>query len=142
MNFAALLTSAAVIAGCASSSAAPQAAATPDKTKTATVAEMAAQPDKFLGGAVRVTGRLENAGDNYFSRRRRIVLTDGKSSIDVTPWLPIEVPPSPSGQQRPTLATYLDQDVELLGTLRRTETRPGAPAFLLEVRDAKVVKRR
>jgi hypothetical protein len=140
MNFAVILTYVVTFTACAGAQVA-QPAAPP--VKVLTIAELAAEPDKFLNSSVRVIGRLENRGDNYFSRTRRIVISDGNRFVDVKPWLPLSSPPSsPSGEQRPSLATYLDQEVEILGALRKAEGKQGKPTFLLEVKDARIVKPR
>lgn len=147
MNLSVMLTYATILAGCGSApvSQPPSSSARPAAAdeRVVTITDLASAPERFVDSAVRVTGRLENLSVNYFSRNRRIVITNDKSSVDVKPWLPLSAPPSSaSDEQRPTLAAYLDQDVELLATVRKAEGRQGAPAFFLEVKEAKIVKRR
>ena len=119
-------------------SSAPAQAQSDRPARTVTVAEVAKSPEQFLNTSIRVKGKLENASGNFFSRNRRIVLTDGTSSIDVKPWLPFSAPPQQAGPEKPTLASYLDKQVELLGTIRQTEGKNASPAYVLEVKEAVV----
>jgi hypothetical protein len=109
--------------------------------KLVTVETLASKPAEYVDRAVRVRGRLENAGTNYF-RNRRIVLSDGKNHlIDVRPWLPLSVPPSPAAQteSRPTLAEYLDRQVELVGSLAKVEKQQAGNEYIFAVTSAKIL---
>lgn len=104
-----------------------------------TVETLTAKPEEYAGRLVRVRGRLENAGTNYF-RDRRIVLTDGKNhTVNVKPWLPLSVPPSAQSETRPTLAAYLDRQVELSGSLTKSQDAQGANQYIFQVTSAKVL---
>jgi hypothetical protein len=108
--------------------------------KIVAIADLVARPEQYADQPIRVRGRLENAGANYF-KDRRIVLTDGKGqSIEVRPWLPVSRP-GPSSQTRtaPTLAEYLDRRVELVGSLTRRTEPNRTNEFILEVKSAKVL---
>ena len=109
--------------------------------KLVSVEALSTKPTEFVDRAVRVRGRLENAGANYF-RDRRIVLNDGKKHmIDVRPWLPLSVPPSASAQAeaRPTLAEYLDHQVELVGSLTKRKDAERGSEYIFQVTSAKVL---
>jgi hypothetical protein len=134
--------SAAAIALTASLGAcAPQEPTVDPSAKLVTVEALASKPAEYVDSTVRVRGRLENAGTNYF-RDRRIVLNDGKKHlIDVRPWLPLSVPPSASAQAetRPTLAEYLDRQVELVGSLTKRKESERGSDYIFQVTSAKVL---
>jgi hypothetical protein len=104
------------------------------------IADLVARPAEYAERDVRVRGRLENAGTNYF-RDRRIVLSDAKGQrIDVRPWLPLSRP-APGAQQRtaPTLAEFLDRQVELVGTFVRRKESTRDDEYVFQVTSAKVI---
>lgn len=137
MTWLLFFASATLVSACSS---APAQVESNRPARSVTVAEVAKSPERFVNTSIRIKGKLENASGNFFSRNRRIVLTDATSSIDVKPWLPLSAPPQQSGPERPTLASYLDQQVELLATVRQTEGKNGSPGYVLEVKEATVVK--
>lgn len=89
------------------------------------IAELAAQPERFLDRFVEVTGQLVNGGRSYFDDLRPL-LRDGQGhEIAVTPWLPLEVPAPRPGQppeSRPhVMSEFLAVDVALTGVWLRAE---------------------
>jgi hypothetical protein len=124
-----------------------QAADTPRAAKAVTVSDLSREPERFSRQEVKVTGRLTSDG-NYFSRNRKIWLTAPSGErVEVTLWLPLSSPPprSESAPGIPTLADYLDQNVELQGVFRRMEAAPGAApksgaGFVLDVKSAKILR--
>ena len=121
--------------GCAARSGGEPEAA--DESSHAAVAEA---PQRFEGRSVRVSGRLENRGKNYF-RDLQLVLTDDRGhALPVRPWLPASLPPPPPGgsKERPdTLSQWLGKRVELVGRIARDPSRGVPDAFLLEVESAR-----
>ncbi|MBI1787855.1 MAG: hypothetical protein HYR60_09940 [Acidobacteria bacterium] len=109
----------------------------------ASVKSIAANPTKYLKTAVKLTGRLENEGKNYFSDLR-VVLKDAQGNrLYIRPWLPVELPPPPPGSpahKRPTLAEFLGKDVEITAIVDRGPLRSVGEVYLLEVKSAKVVR--
>jgi len=126
------------------SAACAAAQVTAGQPQTSTVQALTDHPDQFAGVELKVTGRLTSEG-NYFSRGRKIFLTDEQGRrLDVTNWAPLSVPPPRDGAPQPkTMADYLDQTVELSGVLR-PQTAGGsrsASPWLFEVKSAKIVPR-
>ena len=93
----------------------------------------AAQRDKCLI----VSGRLRNAGANYFTDLR-LELYDGTgAAIAVKPWLPLELPPQRAGAagSRPAvLSDYLGKNVRITGCWKKDESR-----YELEVQQAEII---
>jgi hypothetical protein len=104
------------------------------------LADLVAKPETYGDQPIRVRGKLENAGKNFFTDRR-IALNDGKGhSLEVRPWLPLSRPgPSSGTRSGPTLADYLDQQVEIVGSLTRRTEPDRKPDYILQVKSAKVV---
>ncbi|MGH9313544.1 MAG: hypothetical protein ACRD1S_10140 [Vicinamibacterales bacterium] len=111
------------------------------KAKPATIAELLDNPKTFVDVPVRVRGRLVNAGGNYFSRTRRIVLRDANGrELAVEPWLPLSAPTTQAGgSSRPTLAEYLDKNVELSGTIQSKTVEGSGVQHFLRVAEASVL---
>jgi hypothetical protein len=82
------------------------------------LSELIRNQEKYGDKLIRVKGELVNSGTNYFTDLK-IALGDGRGgSIQVQPWLPLEVPPArPGGQKkRPALLSdYLGRQVRLTG---------------------------
>ncbi len=82
------------------------------------IKQLARQPALYTEIQVKVKGRLENTGTNYFTDMK-LTLADGKGNqIRVLPWLPISVPPPrPGGPRiRPALQSdFLGKQVLLTG---------------------------
>lgn len=113
----------------------------------ATIAEIAAAPDRFVGTRRTIAGHLVNESASYFSRPR-LVLQDGKNGrLAVRPWLRSSVAPGRerSGTSRtPPPATqgqYLNKDVELTGTLQPDDSSPSSRSLILIVSSARIVER-
>ena len=89
-----------------------------------------------------MVGRLVNAGTNYFTDRR-IVLVDVNSdtSIAVRAWLPLESYPAqdPNVPQPPTMAQFLDKNVELIVTPTMTPVKGLGIVPVLEVHAARIL---
>ncbi|MDI6739063.1 MAG: hypothetical protein QME74_01715, partial [Candidatus Edwardsbacteria bacterium] len=58
-----------------------------------TVSRLAAKPAAFLDRSVTVSGRLKNAGGNYFTDLRIELVDEAGAAVAVQPWLPLSVPP-------------------------------------------------
>lgn len=113
----------------------------------ATIAEIAAAPDRFVGTRRTIAGHLVNESASYFSRPR-LVLQDGKNGrLAVRPWLRSSVAPGrersgSSGAPPPeTQGQYLNKDVELTGTLQPDDSSPSSRALILIVSSARIVER-
>lgn len=130
--------------GCATASTqaveAQPPAAEKQQPKLVSLADLVAKPETYGEQPIRVRGKLENTGTNYFTDRR-IVLTDGKGhSLEVRPWLPLSRPgPSSRTQSGPTLAEYLDHQVEIVGSLARRTEPDRKSEYILQVKSAKVL---
>jgi hypothetical protein len=111
--------------------------------KAVALSDLVAKPENYRDQQVRVQGRLENAGTNYF-KDRRIILRDGSGrSIDVRPWLPLSRPaPSAQTEAGSTLAEFLDRQVELVGKLTMRKEPKRENEYLFEVTSAKVLEAR
>lgn len=115
-------------------------AADSSQSKVVSIEDLVAKPEVYVEQPIRVRGKLRNAGTNYFTDRR-IVLTDAKGRIlDVKPWLPLSRP-APSGrtQSGPTLAEYLDHEVEIEGSLVRRSEPDRGNDYILDVKSARVL---
>lgn len=113
----------------------------------ATIAEIAAAPDRFVGQRRTIAGHLVNESASYFSRPR-LVLQDGKNGrLAVRPWLRSSVAPGrersgTSGTPPPaTQGQYLNKDVELTGTLQPDDASPSSRSLILIVSSARIVER-
>ncbi len=107
------------------------------------VKSVAENPEQYLGKTLRVTGRLENKGTNYFTDLRVVLKDDQCNFVYVRPWLPTELPPSPpgyTGERRPVLSQYLGNEVELTTVLERGTLKKVGEVYLLKVKSAKVLR--
>lgn len=107
------------------------------------VKSVAENPEKYFRKIVRLSGRLENQGKNYFTDLRIALRDDEGNYVYVRPWVPYELPPSPPGhtdRKPPVLSQYLGKTVELTGVLDRGTLKKVGEVYLLVVRTAKVVK--
>ena len=68
-----------------------------EKVMELSLKALAENPGQYLGKTFRVTGKLRNIGENYFTDLRVILEDDKSNSIYVRPWLPLEFPPTPPG---------------------------------------------
>ena len=84
------------------------------------LAEVAANPEQHVNRTVRLRGRLENQGKNYFTSLRVALIDEDGNSLYVRPWLPLELPRRPrgaKGRKPDVLSNYLGKQVELTGTV-------------------------
>lgn len=128
------------VSACASEMPAPLPAAASVQPEP-DIKSVASDPTRFIGKTVTLSGTLANQGKNYFTDLV-VILNDEKKEnfIYVEPWLPTSVPPAlPGIPARETLADYLDQKVELSGTLRFGELRRVGEAHFLEVTSARIL---
>jgi hypothetical protein len=99
------------------------------------------EPERYRDRTVRVSGKLENAGRNYFTDLR-LVLKDAEGrAVPVRPWLPLSLPPRPagaSGAPLPVLSDFLGKEVELIAKLRKGALRHFGEVWHLEVASARV----
>jgi hypothetical protein len=91
------------------------------RNATATVSELAGNPEKYLNKNVTVEGALR-LDENMFSDGRFFLDDDG-SSIMVLPWAPLSVstcPPSVQACSPPaTMSSYIGKKVRAIGTFTR-----------------------
>lgn len=115
--------------------------------ETVSIRELIEKGETLLGKRIRVAGKLENIGKNYFTDLK-VVLKDPDHEngdfIYVRPWLPLEFPPGPPGsraQEKPeTLSQYLGQTVELTAVLKNALLKHVGEVRLLEVESAQIVE--
>jgi hypothetical protein len=106
-----------------------------------------AQGPGVLNQQVTLVGVLEFVGTNYFTDPRFVLVDDQGTRISVTPWLPLEVPPSmpgaPAGPRPATMADFRGKRVSLTGIVRSgppaRPTPTGAAGTYIEVRRAVIV---
>ena len=107
------------------------------------VKSIAENPERYLKKAVRLTGRLENQGRNYFTDLN-VVLKDAQGNfVHVRPWLPVALPPSPPGPtpKRPeVLSQYLGKQVELTAAVDRGTLGKTGEVYFLDVTSARIVQ--
>ena len=99
-----------------------QAGSGDDQPPDVALTALAANAERYLDDRVTVVGRLDNVGTNYFTDLR-VALRDPVAPevfVYVRPWLPVELPPGPSGarERPPVLSDYLAHMVELIATVR------------------------
>jgi hypothetical protein len=120
-------------------SAAPSEVVTP---ATVTLEALTADPQRYVGGTVRVSGTLENAGSNYFTDLRPRLRDDEGHAIAVRPWLPTAVPPGPKRPgvtPPPTLSNYLGKRVDITAIVERGELPKTNERYYLNVQTADVI---
>jgi len=119
-----------------------QAGAERNEAAAVSVRALAETPEAYFGRRIEVSGQLENAGTNYFTDLR-VVLEDSEgNAIYVTPWLPLEFPPSPPGVSRPrppTLSDYLGKRVKLVAILEHTTFKGIGEVYSLRVKSAAII---
>jgi hypothetical protein len=104
---------------------------------------LAENPEQYLGKTFRVTGKLRNIGENYFTDLKVILEDDKSNFLYVRPWLPLEFPPTPPGhaeRRKPVLSQYIGQQVELMTTLERGNLKKVGEVYFLSVKSAKLLK--
>jgi hypothetical protein len=81
-------------------------------------------PDATAGQSITIEGRLELAGTNYFLDPKFVLVDDNNRRAYVTPWAPLEIPPSPPQGVQPapgalnTMADYLGRRLSVTGVYR------------------------
>lgn len=114
-----------------------------EKVPELSLKALAENPGQYLGKTFRVTGKLRNIGENYFTDLRVILEDDKFNFVYVRPWLPLEFPPTPPGhsdRRRPVLSQYLGQQVELTTALDRGTLKKVGEVYFLSVQSAKILK--
>jgi hypothetical protein len=114
-----------------------------EKVPELSLKALAENPGQYLGKTFRVTGKLRNIGENYFTDLRVILEDDKFNFFYVRPWLPLEFPPTPPGhsdRRRPVLSQYLGQQVELTTALERGTLKKVGEVYFLSVKSAKILK--
>lgn len=104
------------------------------------IAAVAADPSSYRGERIRLAGRLDNEGENYFTDLRVVLADEDGVTVRVWPWLPAHLPPAPPGATgaRPeVLSDYLSKQVELTGSIEERALRSVGDVFLLVVEEAK-----
>ncbi|MCH7727224.1 MAG: hypothetical protein IH991_12205 [Planctomycetes bacterium] len=89
-----------------------------------------------------VVGRLVNVGTNYFTDRRIILVdADSDTSIDVRAWLPLEsyLAQDSNVPKPPTMAQFLNKNVELIVTSTKTPVKGIGIVPVLEVHAARIL---
>jgi hypothetical protein len=117
---------------------APATEAPAQPVQVLSIKDVALTPEKYLNRKIRLTGTLVNLGTNYF-KDRRIALRDTEgNTIEIQPWLPLEIPQG-SRSNPPTLAGYLDKRVEIVGAVKSKTTEDGGESLVLDVKSAEVI---
>lgn len=127
---------------CAQQRSQPASAARPAPQPVAvSVEDLERSPEKFRERPVRVSGRLENEGRNYFTDLRVVLKDEEGRKVPVRPWLPVSLPPRPpsaaTGSPRAVLSDFLGQEVELTATVRKGALRHFGDVWHLEVTSAR-----
>ncbi len=147
LAFAGWILGAAAVAGCTpaptrTEEAAARAAVGDDEDAGPSIGEVAADPASFEDRELKLAGRLDNEGENYFTDLRVVLRDDEGALLHVWPWLPTSLPPAPPGAtgKRPeVLSDYLGKKVELTAKIERRHLRSVGEAFVLVVEEAKVL---
>ncbi|MCS6953931.1 MAG: hypothetical protein RMK57_14305 [Bryobacterales bacterium] len=103
------------------------------------IEQLEREPHKFRDRTVRVRGRLENEGRNYFTDLRLVLKDEAGRRVPVRPWLPLSLPPRPPGASGPApavLSDFLGKDVELVAQWRKGMLRGFGEVWHLEVASA------
>lgn len=106
------------------------------------IESVAADPAKFVDQSVRLTGKLENEGENYFSDLRVVLRDEEGNHVYVQPWLPVSTPPLPPGfkGKRPqVLSQLLGKQVALRGVVSRGSMKKVGDVYLLQVKSAEIL---
>lgn len=101
------------------------------------LSELSSDPKKFEGKTIEIGGKLIQMSSSYFPKPI-FALTNGTDIVRVTPWLPLEVAPSPKGlkkKRRDVMSDFLDKDVTLSGKIVLEAGKP-----LIEVNKAKTAE--
>ena len=102
------------------------------------LAILAQTPGQFVNQTVDVTGTLYQVGANYFIDPFFVLVDPEGSWLQVDPWAPLELPPSPPGstnQRTPTMEDYLGRSVRVVvGELADA----GGGRYLLRVQQVEV----
>lgn len=104
------------------------------------IEQLEREPEKFRDRTVRVRGKLENEGRNYFTDLRLVLKDDAGRKLPVRPWLPLSLPPRPpaaSGPPPAVLSDFLGKNVELVARLRKGTLRRFGEVWHLEVTSAR-----
>ncbi len=114
----------------------------PGEVVPVAVAELIERAEEGTDQRFMVVGRLVNAGTNYFTDRRIVLVdVDSDTLIDVRAWLPLESYPAqdPNVPQPPTMAQVLDKNVELIVTPTMTPVKGMGIVPVLEVHAARIL---
>ena len=87
------------------------------------IAPVAEDPARYRDSRLRLVGRLENQGDNYFTDLRVVLEDEQGAFLHVVPWLPVHLPPGPrrgAGKRPEVLSDYLGKKVELIATVEES----------------------
>jgi hypothetical protein len=99
------------------------------------------EPERYRDCTVRVSGKLENAGRNYFTDLRLVLKDAAGHTVPVRPWLPLSLPPRPPGASGPppaVLSDFLGKEVELVAKVRKGALRHFGEVWHLEVTSARL----
>lgn len=140
-----LLSTVAFVSGSSLAGVCPQRKSDVDEKTSlpVSVKSVAENPQQYLKKTVRIRGRLQNQGKNYFTDLRVVLTDDQGNQVYVRPWLPTELPPSPPGYRgkRPdVLSNYLGKKVELTAILDQGTLKKVGKVYLLRVKSARVVR--
>ena len=114
----------------------------PDEAALVSVTELIERAGERTDQRFTVVGRLVNAGTNYFTDRRIVLVdVDSDTSIAVRAWLPLESYPAqdPNAPQPPTMAQFLDKNVELIVTPTKAPVKGIGIVPMLEVHAARIL---
>lgn len=113
-----------------------------DEAVLVSVAELIERAGEGTNQRFRVVGKLVNAGTNYFTDRRIVLVdVDSDTSIAVRVWLPLESYPAqdPNVPQPPTMAQFLDKNVELIVTPTKSPVKGMGIVPVLVVHAARIL---
>jgi hypothetical protein len=112
-----------------------------DKVVTISVKELAENQAKYFKKTIRVEGKLENKGKNYFTDFTLVLKDNAGNFIFVRPWLPTALPSGPpgtSGKRPETLSLYLNKTVELTGIVDQGSLKKEGDIHQLTVKSARL----
>jgi len=107
------------------------------RAQAVSIAQLRGEADLRMGQRVVVEGILRARGDNYYVDPRFALVDSEGNELPVSPWAPLEIPPSPPGAATPPagiqiMADYLDRPVVVEGVYR-LDARRGGDLLVAEV---------
>lgn len=107
------------------------------KESKAGIFELSSDPKGYEGKDIETGGLLTQTSPSYFPKPV-FMITNGADKVRVSPWLPLEVAPSPKGfkkQRKKVMSDFLDKYVIISGKVVLEDGKP-----FIEVKNAKAVE--